>query len=66
MAKFTDVQGECRFHDENTREEDLTHPEDIAHFRRHDAEDDEAERQVQLDRMSIVEVNIPAKFRRPS
>ena len=48
----------------DTREEDLTHPEDIAHFAKHDREADEAERQQQLDRMPIVESNIPAKFRR--
>ncbi|KAA6407785.1 MAG: secretory pathway [Lasallia pustulata] len=53
-----------KFHDENTREEDLTHPEDIAHFRKHDLEADAEERQEQLDRMPIVEQNIPQKFRR--
>ncbi|MCJ1482545.1 hypothetical protein MMC06_002711 [Schaereria dolodes] len=53
-----------KFHDENTREEDLTHPEDIAHFAKHDREADEADRQEELDRMAIVEQNIPQKFRR--
>ncbi|KAI4120594.1 MAG: hypothetical protein LQ347_007070 [Umbilicaria vellea] len=53
-----------KYHDENTREEDLTHPEDIAHFRKHDLEADAEERQEQLDRMPIVEQNIPQKFRR--
>ncbi|MCJ1451597.1 hypothetical protein MMC28_001937 [Mycoblastus sanguinarius] len=53
-----------KFHDENTREEDLTHPEDIAHFRKHDEMDAAAERQEQLDQMPIVEQNIPQKFRR--
>lgn len=53
-----------KYHDENTREEDLTHPEDIAHFAKHDAEADAADRQEQLDRMPIVEHNIPQKFRR--
>lgn len=48
----------------DTREEDLTHPEDIAHFAKHDALEDAAERQEQLDRMPIVEQNIPQKFRR--
>lgn len=48
----------------DTREEDLTHPEDIAHFRKHDLEADAEERQEQLDRMPIVEQNIPQKFRR--
>jgi hypothetical protein len=42
----------------------LTHPEDIAHFKLHDDLEDEADRQAKLDKMSIVEENIPAKFRR--
>jgi hypothetical protein len=53
-----------RYHDENTKEEDLIHPEDIAHFKLHDELEDEAERVAALDKLSIVEQNIPAKFRR--
>jgi hypothetical protein len=53
-----------RYHDENTKEEDLIHPEDIEHFRRHDEMEDEAERVAALDKLAIVEQNIPAKFRR--
>ncbi|MCJ1252204.1 hypothetical protein MMC24_000008 [Lignoscripta atroalba] len=53
-----------KYHDENTREEDLVHPEDIAHFAKHDKEADEADHQEELDRMPIVEQNIPQKFRR--
>ncbi|KAE8453544.1 hypothetical protein EG329_010405 [Mollisiaceae sp. DMI_Dod_QoI] len=53
-----------KYHDENTKEEDLIHPEDIEHFRLHDELEDEAERVAQLDKMSIVEQNIPAKFRK--
>ena len=54
-----------KYHDEFTTEEDLTHPEDIAHFQKH--EDMEAQEAVQelMDRKSIVEHNIPAKFRKP-
>lgn len=48
----------------DTREEDLTHPEDIAHFKKHDEEAEAAECQEALDRMPIVEHNIPLKFRR--
>lgn len=48
----------------DTKEEDLIHPEDIAHFKKHDEMDAAAERQEQLDRMQIVESNIPQKFRR--
>lgn len=53
-----------RYHDENTKEEDLTHPEDIAHFKLHDQLEDELERVAKLDQMTIVEANIPRKFRR--
>lgn len=53
-----------RYHDENTKEEDLIHPEDIAHFKLHDDLEDEADRVAALDKMSIVEENIPVKFRR--
>lgn len=48
----------------DTKEEDLTHPEDIAHFKKHDQDADAQERQDKLDSMPIVEHNIPAKFRR--
>ncbi|KAL8931069.1 MAG: hypothetical protein Q9208_000171 [Pyrenodesmia sp. 3 TL-2023] len=48
----------------DTKEEDLTHPEDIAHFRKHDENEAAAEHQEELDRMPIVEQNIPQKFRR--
>ena len=53
-----------KYHDENTREEDLTHPEDIEHFRKHEQMEAQQERQEQMDRMPIVEANIPMKFRR--
>jgi hypothetical protein len=53
-----------RYHDENTKEEDLIHPEDIEHFKQHDELQDEAERIAKMDRLSIVEQNIPEKFRR--
>lgn len=48
----------------DTKEEDLIHPEDIEHFRKHDEQEAAAEHQEQLDRMPIVEQNIPRKFRR--
>ncbi|KAL4887503.1 hypothetical protein BJY04DRAFT_176096 [Aspergillus karnatakaensis] len=53
-----------QFHGEDATEEELTHPEDIEHFRRHDEEDEAQERLEQLERMSIVAANIPAKFRK--
>ena len=48
----------------DTREEDLTHPEDIAHFAKHDREADEADRQEELQKQPINDANIPQKFRR--
>ena len=48
----------------DTREEDLTHPEDIAHFKKHDEMDAQAAYQEKIDAMPIVEQNIPQKFRR--
>ena len=53
-----------RYHDENTKLEDLTHPEDIEHFKKHEEMEAEEERQAQLNKQSIIEANIPAKFRR--
>ncbi|KIX04413.1 uncharacterized protein Z518_05281 [Rhinocladiella mackenziei CBS 650.93] len=55
-----------KYHDENTKEEDLIHPEDIEHFRKHDLMEDEAERVLREQQLSIVEKNIPVKFRRQS
>lgn len=53
-----------KYHDENTREEDLVHPEDIEHFRKHDMMEAQQDWQEKMDRMAIIEANIPAKFRR--
>lgn len=53
-----------KYHDENTKLEDLTHPEDIEHFKKHEQLEDAEERLEQLNHMRIVEENIPAKFRR--
>ena len=50
----------------DTKEEDLIHPEDIAHFAKHDREDEEEERLALLDQQAIVDANIPAMFRRKS
>ncbi|KAI9672033.1 MAG: hypothetical protein M1829_004577 [Trizodia sp. TS-e1964] len=52
-----------KYHDENTKLEDLTHPEDIAHFKKHEMEEAEAEEQEKRNRMAVVESNIPLKFR---
>lgn len=52
------------YHDDDTKLEDLTHPEDIEHFRKHEEMEDEQERLEQLSKQQIVEANIPNKFRR--
>jgi hypothetical protein len=52
-----------KFHGDDATVEDLIHPEDIAHFAKHDRLDDEADRVAALDSMTIVEANIPNKFR---
>lgn len=53
-----------KYHDENTKLEDLTHPEDIAHFRHHEELEAEAARLEALDRLTIVLDNVPSMFRR--
>jgi hypothetical protein len=53
-----------KYHDENTKLEDLTHPEDIEHFKKHEEMDQAEEEQEEMDKMPIVLENIPAKFRR--
>jgi hypothetical protein len=47
---------------EDANEEDLTHPEDIEHFRKHDEAEMAEMRLEALERMAIVETNIPQKF----
>jgi Ca2+-binding EF-hand superfamily protein len=53
-----------KYHDENTKLEDLTHPEDIEHFKKHEEMEDAQERLDAMAKQSIVEENIPEKFRR--
>ena len=53
-----------RYHNDDTKEEDLTHPEDIAHFAKHEREEREAEKQAEMDKRTIIPENIPAKFLR--
>lgn len=53
-----------KFHGPDTTEEDLVHPEDIEHFRMHDMLEDEQERIAIEQSQSIVEANIPMKFRK--
>lgn len=53
-----------KYHSDDDSLEDLNHPEDIEHFRKHDELEEAEERLAKLDRMAIVPENIPAKFRR--
>jgi hypothetical protein len=53
-----------KYHGDDTKIEDLIHPEDIEHFRKHDKEDEEDEK-WEIARGgdgTVVEKNIPAKF----
>ncbi|KAJ5746113.1 hypothetical protein N7520_011295 [Penicillium odoratum] len=53
-----------KFHGEDATEEELTHPEDIEHFRLHDELERAQMRLDQLEEMQVVVANIPTKFRR--
>lgn len=53
-----------KFHDEHSTEADLTHPEDIEHFRKHDQMEDQQMRIEREQMQQIVEANIPMKFRK--
>ncbi|KAJ5620424.1 hypothetical protein N7510_004408 [Penicillium lagena] len=53
-----------KYHNEYTTEEELTHPEDIEHFRKHDEDELAALRLQKMEETQVVEVNIPGKFRR--
>ncbi|KAL1883037.1 hypothetical protein VTK73DRAFT_112 [Phialemonium thermophilum] len=53
-----------KYHNEDTKLEDLTHPEDIEHFRKHEQIEEEEERRETMARRPIIDENIPSKFRR--
>ncbi|KAL2002395.1 hypothetical protein VTN02DRAFT_6861 [Thermoascus thermophilus] len=53
-----------KYHGEDAKEEDLTHPEDIEHFKLHDQQEMAEIKLEQLESMRIVEANIPQKFRK--
>ena len=48
----------------DTTEADLTHPEDIEHFAKHDKEDEEADIWAMLNKKAVIEQNIPQMFRK--
>ncbi|KAI5842911.1 hypothetical protein DFP73DRAFT_552697 [Morchella snyderi] len=52
-----------KYHNEDSTEEELNHPEDIEHFRTHDEEEDAEFAQAILEQSPIIEKNIPNKFR---
>ncbi|KAH7398258.1 hypothetical protein BKA66DRAFT_565877 [Pyrenochaeta sp. MPI-SDFR-AT-0127] len=49
---------------DDVKEEDLNHPEDIEHFRKHEEMEAKQEEWEKLELRGIVEKNIPAKYRR--
>lgn len=53
-----------KYHGDDTKLEDLTHPEDIEHFKKHEQMEDEQERLEEMERQPVIEDNIPLKFRR--
>ncbi|KYK61230.1 secretory pathway protein Ssp120 [Drechmeria coniospora] len=53
-----------KYHDDDTKLEDLTHPEDIAHFKHHEELERAEQAQDAMDLKTIIENNIPAKFQR--
>lgn len=53
-----------KYHGDDTKLEDLTHPEDIEHFKKHEQMEQEEERVEMMNRQKIVIENIPQKFRR--
>ncbi|KAK7947896.1 calcium-binding protein [Apiospora aurea] len=53
-----------KYHGDDTTMEDLVHPEDIAHFKKHEEMEAAEERVEQMNRMHIVEGNIPKLFQR--
>jgi CRISPR/Cas system-associated endonuclease/helicase Cas3 len=48
---------------DDVKEEDLTHPEDIEHFAKHEEMERRMDEWFAAEKRGIVEKNIPAKFR---
>jgi hypothetical protein len=48
---------------DDVKEEDLVHPEDIEHFRKHDEEDRRRAEWEAEERKGVIVKNIPAKYR---
>ncbi|KAI4623044.1 uncharacterized protein J4E87_006137 [Alternaria ethzedia] len=49
---------------DDVKEEDLNHPEDIAHFKMHEEKEAAQEEWERLELRGVVEKNIPQKYRR--
>ncbi|KAJ2896198.1 secretory pathway protein [Zalerion maritima] len=55
-----------KYHNEDSPMEELNHPEDIEHFRKHEELEEQEMKQERMDAQAVVESNIPNKFRRPT
>lgn len=53
-----------KYHGDDTKLEDLTHPEDIEHFKKHEQMEDQQEKLEEMERLPVIEDNIPLKFRK--
>jgi hypothetical protein len=53
-----------KYHGDDTKLEDLTHPEDIEHFRKHEEMEEAQEKLEQMEKLAVIEDNIPLKFRK--
>ena len=53
-----------KYHGEDTKLEDLTHPEDIEHFKKHEQMDQAQDKLEAMERLPVIEANIPLKFRK--
>ncbi|KAF2664877.1 secretory pathway protein Ssp120 [Microthyrium microscopicum] len=54
-----------KYHNDDTTAEELTHPEDIEHFKHHEEEDRLAEEEEKLmEGSGVIETNIPRKYLR--
>lgn len=53
-----------KYHNEDSPIEELNHPEDIEHFRKHEALEDAQERLDEMNKEPVIEANIPNKFRK--
>lgn len=53
-----------KYHNEDSPIEELNHPEDIEHFKKHEEMEEAQERLEQMEKEQVIIKNIPNKFRR--